>query len=189
MSCCVGLLRADRRIVLGAIIAGGRSTRFGSDKAVATIGGRALIDHVTDALAGQCNELVVVGRDHDGLRTISDQPAPGMGPLGGIAAALLEARAAGYVCVLTAPCDAYDLPGSLTETLYPFPGYAESLPIVGLWPVSAAETALEMLADPTSNHSIRGFADRIGARAVQLPRAPANINTAADLERVERYGL
>jgi molybdopterin-guanine dinucleotide biosynthesis protein A len=155
---------------------------------MATIGGRPLIDHVADTLAGQSAEIVVCGREHTGLRTLTDQPAHGMGPLGGLAAALVEARAAGYACVLSAPCDAFDLPANLTEALYPFPAYVESQPIIGLWPSSAADVALEILASD-GKHSMRAFAERIGARAVQLPRAPANINTAADLERVERHGL
>jgi molybdopterin-guanine dinucleotide biosynthesis protein A len=188
MTCCAALLRADRRTILGAIIAGGKSSRFGSDKAMAQLHGRALIDHVTDRIGPQCAEMIVVGRTHEGLRTVTDQPAPDMGPLGGIAAALLEAQTAGYAFVLTAPCDAFNLPEELTQALYPGPSYVESLPVVGLWPASAADEALALL-QTDAKHSMRAFAERIGARAVQLPSDPANINTAADLERVERHGL
>ncbi len=173
---------------LGAVIAGGRSTRFGSDKALAKLHGRTLIDQVAETLAGQTAEVVVVGRAHDGFAGIPDQPAPGLGPLGGIAAALAEAKARGYAAVLTAPCDAYDLPDDLRARLFPFPAYVASLPVVGLWPAFAADDALALL-ESDEKHSIKGFAARISARAVQLPRDPANINTAADLERVERHGL
>lgn len=188
MSCCVGLVSTDRRLVMGALIAGGKSTRFGSDKALAQVHGRTLIDQVAETLSAQCAEMVVVGREHPGLRSISDQPAPDLGPLGGIAAALLEAQARGYSAVLTVPCDVYDLPDDLLKQLHPFPAYVESLPVIGLWPAYAAADALAVLesGDP---HSIKGFARRISARAVKLSRDPANINTAADLERVERHGL
>lgn len=188
MSCCVGLLGIDRSAVLGAVIAGGKSTRFGSDKALARFRGRALIDQVAETLAGQTAELVVVGREHDGMESIADTPAPDMGPLGGIAAALAEGRARGYSAVLTAPCDAIDLPDDLRTRLFPYPAYVESLPVVGLWPTSAADEALALL-ESDEKHSIKGFAARISARSVQLPRNPVNINTAADLERVERHGL
>lgn len=188
MSCCAGLLGVDRRTVLGAIIAGGKSTRFGSDKALAEVGGRMLIDRVTDTLGPQCAELVVCGRNHAGLRSLADQPAADMGPLGGVAAALLEAQAHGYSAVLTAPCDAFDLPDDLLQALFPYPAYVESMPVIGLWPAYAAQDALAILASD-DKHSMRAFATRISARAVQLPHAPANINTAADLERVERHGL
>jgi len=188
MSCCVGLLGINRSAVLGAVIAGGKSTRFGSDKALAKLRGRTLIDQVADTLAAQTAEVIVVGREHDGLTGIPDTPAPGLGPLGGIAAALVEAQARGYSAVLTAPCDAYDLPDDLRERLYPYPAYVANLPVVGLWPAYAAADALAIL-ESDAKHSIKGFAARISARAVQLPRDPANINTAADLERVQTHGL
>ncbi|MBN8818249.1 MAG: molybdenum cofactor guanylyltransferase [Sphingomonas sp.] len=188
MSCCAGLLGINRSAVLGAVIAGGKSTRFGSDKALARLRGRTLIDQVAETLATQTADLVVVGREHAGLRHLSDQPRPDLGPLGGIAAALIEANARGYAAVLTAPCDAYDLPADLLGQLFPYPAYVASLPVIGLWPAWAADHALALLASDEV-HSIKGFAQRISARAVQLPREPANINTAADLERVERHGL
>jgi len=188
MSCCVGLLGIDRSAVLGAVIAGGKSTRFGSDKALANFHGRRLIDHAIDNLAQHSAEVVVCGREHDGLTAIPDQPAPDMGPLGGIAAALLEAQARGHAAVLTAPCDAIDLPQDLLKSLFPYPAYIESLPVIGLWPAWAAADALAIL-EGDGVHSMKAFATRISARAVQLPREPVNINTAADLERVERHGL
>jgi len=188
MSCCVGLLGIDRAAILGAVIAGGKSTRFGSDKAVAQFHGRSLLDHAIDSVGEHAREVVVVGREREGMATILDQPAPGMGPLAGVAAALIEAQARGYAAVLTAPCDAIDLPSDLLKSLFPFPAYVESLPVIGLWPASAAADALAIL-ESDGMHSMKVFAHRISARAVQLPREPVNINTVADLERVERHGL
>jgi molybdopterin-guanine dinucleotide biosynthesis protein A len=188
MSCCFGLLGIDRSAVLGAIIAGGKSTRFGSDKANAPLHGRMLIDHAADTLAEMTAEMVVVGRKHGSLRSIADQPRSGMGPLGGVAAALVEARAQGYSAVLTAPCDAVDLPADLLKRLFPYPAYVESMPVIGLWPAYAADDALAIL-ESDERHSMKAFAKRISARAVKLPREPVNINTAADLERVERHGI
>ena len=188
MSSCVDMSGINRASVMGAVIAGGKSTRFGSDKAVAAYRGRQLIDHSIASLADQTAEVVMCGREYDGLRSLADQPGPDMGPLGGIAAALLEAQARGYAAVLTAPCDAINLPDDLLKLLFPVPAYAESLPVIGLWPASAASDALAIL-ESDDIHSVKAFARRIGARAVQLPSEPANINTAADLERVERHGL
>lgn len=188
MSCCAGLLGVDRRTILGAVIAGGLSTRFGSDKALAALHGRPLIDHAVAALTAQTAEVIVCGRTHGDLRTVADVPAPHLGPLGGIAAALLEAQARGYSAVLTVPCDAVDLPDDLVGRLFPYPAYVATMPVIGLWPAYAAADALAIL-NGTEKHSIKVFSARISARAVQLPRDPVNINTAADLERVERHGL
>ena len=44
---------------LGAIIAGGKATRFGSDKAAASLNGTALIEHVADGLRDQVDKLIV----------------------------------------------------------------------------------------------------------------------------------
>ena len=57
--------------VLGAILAGGRSSRFGSDKALALIDERPMLDHVSERLAVQCDGLVVIGRDWPGLRSVN----------------------------------------------------------------------------------------------------------------------
>ncbi|MBA3896663.1 MAG: NTP transferase domain-containing protein, partial [Sphingomonadaceae bacterium] len=64
-------------MILGAVLAGGASRRFGSDKALAMRDGRPLIAHVVDALATQVDAVVVCGRDWGGLPSIADRPAPG----------------------------------------------------------------------------------------------------------------
>ncbi len=168
--------------ILGAILAGGRSTRFGSDKALANLDGRALIDRVVDAVAPQVDALVVVGRTHPGLTCIPDRPAPDLGPLGGIAAALHHAAALGYAQILTVPCDAPFLPAELRRHLSAAGSavYLADLPVVGWWPADAHATLDAMLAGGGSR-SVRAFADRIGALGVAGPTEIANVNTPDDL--------
>lgn len=81
------------------ILAGGRSSRFGSDKARAKVGDGTLIEHVAGLLAGHASSVTAVAQtagkyDDLGLRTIGDV-TPGRGPLGGLATALgdLKTRA------------------------------------------------------------------------------------------------
>ncbi|MEP9402156.1 molybdenum cofactor guanylyltransferase [Sphingomonas silueang] len=167
---------------LGAILAGGRSSRFGSDKALALLHGRALIDRVADALRPQVDALVVVGRDHPGLTGTPDRPAADLGPLGGIAGALAHAAAHGFSHVLSVPCDAPDLPDDLPALLGEPPACLADLPVVGLWPSAALAELDALLAGPGSR-SVRAFADRIGARAVP-GGGIANVNTADDLARI-----
>ncbi|MEH3038961.1 MAG: molybdenum cofactor guanylyltransferase [Sphingomonas paucimobilis] len=168
--------------ILGAILAGGRSTRFGSDKARATLDGRALIDRVVDALRPQVDALVVVGRSHPVMSCVPDRPAPDLGPLGGIAAALHHATAQGFSHVLTVPCDAPFLPPGLQRQLSSIGGaaYFADLPVVGWWPASAGPVLDTLLAEGGSR-SVRAFADRIGATGIALPSEIANINTPDDL--------
>src|SRR3546814_5673419 len=69
------LFRSNDRVkTLGAVLAGGRSSRFGSDKALAMLGGRTLLDHAQAALRPHCDALIVVGRG-EGL---ADWPQPDM---------------------------------------------------------------------------------------------------------------
>lgn len=171
--------------VLGAILAGGRSSRFGSDKALAAFDGRALIDHVADAVEPQVDALIVVGRTHPGLHAIPDRPAPDLGPLGGIAAALHHACAEGFTHVLSVPCDTPFVPGDLRARLSAAgpAAYLPDLPVVGLWPVDANST-LRTILHGGGSRSVRAFADWIGAEPVMVESEIANINTPDDLARL-----
>ncbi|HEX7849759.1 MAG TPA: NTP transferase domain-containing protein [Sphingomonas sp.] len=86
--------------VLGAVIARGLSTRFGSDKALAMIDGRATIEHAIDALRPQVEAILVWGREWPAIGAIADRPARGIRPLGGLNAALHHAVRSGHDAVL-----------------------------------------------------------------------------------------
>ena len=112
--------------MLGAVLAGGQSSRFGSDKALAILHGRPLIDQAIAALACQCDAVVVVGRDSAPVQALPDWPAPGMGPLGGLAAALRHAAAHGFAQVLACAVDSVGLTDTLAAELGPAPAYVAS---------------------------------------------------------------
>jgi molybdopterin-guanine dinucleotide biosynthesis protein A len=166
---------------LGAVIAGGRSTRFGSDKAEALWRGRPLIGHAIGALRPFVDELVVCGRSHGDLPTIPDRPAPGMGPLGGICAALHHAEGRGHSAVLTVGCDTPLLPPALFERLIAAggPAYVAQLPLIGCWPVDLA-AGLDTFLASDAKHAIRAWAALAGAEAIDWPGL-ANVNAPEDL--------
>lgn len=161
--------------VLGAVLAGGRSSRFGSDKASAVVHGRTLLDHAVAALAAQCEAVVIVGRGG-----VPDWPEPGRGPLGGIAGALVRAQAAEFQAVLSCGVDSYGLPSDLLSRLAPAPSCLSDQPIVGLWRVADLGAARAMLTG-AGGASVRRFAEQVGARCVILPCSPRNLNTPRDL--------
>lgn len=177
-------------MILGAVLAGGRSTRFGSDKALAEIAGRTLLSRAVEALSAWCDHVAVVGRETAPAPTLPDWPAPGAGPLGGVAAALNHALDTGYESVLTCGVDSIALPEDLLERLSPAPRYVATQPVIGHWPSKAAG-ALEELMFSSRRHSMLAFAELIGARPVKLARDPANINTPADLKAAQErsHGL
>ena len=176
-------------MILGVVLAGGKSTRFGSDKALAELGGRTLIARAVDALALWCEYVIVVGRETAPAPTLPDWPRPGMGPLAGLASALHLARDEGYQAVLSCGVDSAGLPDDLLALLSPAPAYLADQPVIGLWPASASPV-LDALLESDARHSMLAFAEAISAKPVKSAAKPANINTPADLKAAEqRDGL
>lgn len=168
---------------LGCVLAGGQATRFGSDKALATLDGQTLIDRAIAALGAICGEVVVAGREEASVATVADWPRAGLGPLGGLAGALRHAKDNGFEAVLTCGVDSVNLPADLLDHLSPGPACAESQPVIGLWPVSTI-VVLEEILTGSERRSVLHFAERAGARLIDLPEPPANVNTPQDLDRL-----
>lgn len=167
-------------MILGVVLAGGQSTRFGSDKALAEIDGHTLLALAVDTLAGWCDHVVVAGRAAAPAPTLPDWPRSGMGPLGGLAAALRYAVDEGYATILSIGVDSVGLSDDLPDLLGPAPACLRAQPIVGLWPANSAET-IEALLHQDGPHSVYRFAEAVGARLVDVARVPANVNTPGDL--------
>ncbi|MCD2193394.1 molybdenum cofactor guanylyltransferase [Actinomycetospora endophytica] len=96
------------------VLAGGRSRRMGTDKALLRWGDGSLLEHVLGVLGtAVCGPLVVVGAagspravDHPRVIPVTDD-APGLGPLQGIAtglrAAAAQDSAVAFVCSVDLP--------------------------------------------------------------------------------------
>lgn len=169
--------------VLGAILAGGRSRRFGSDKAVATAFGKPLIDHAINAVSSIAQSVVVCGKDWPGYITLADRPMAGLGPLSGLAAALHYARDHEIPWVLSIACDT---PCVATELLLDLAGrkaasFVADHPVIGLWPSEAADDLCAFLNAPGSR-SMRRWAEVIGAIPVHARTSIVNINHKHDLQ-------
>ncbi|MFM5931891.1 MAG: molybdenum cofactor guanylyltransferase [Novosphingobium sp.] len=171
--------------ILGAVLAGGQSTRFGSDKALAELDGVRLIDLAVSALAQWCDAVVIVGRTDGPVPVLPDWPAPDMGPLAGLAAALRHARGEGFDQVLTCGVDSPGLPADLPARLDPAPAVLADQPVIGLWPARAAEAAETILLG-SGRHSMRALAEAVGARLVTLAAPPANVNFPQDLAAISK---
>ena len=172
-------------MILGAVLAGGQSSRFGSDKALAELDGHTLLARAVGQLSAWCGSVVVVGRTEAPAPTLPatflpDWPRAGMGPLGGLAAALRHAANNRYEAVLSIGVDAPLLPGYLPALLGPGPAYLAAQPVIGLWPVGTL-SAIEAILQGDTRHSMRAFAEATKARPVTLASIPANINTPEDL--------
>lgn len=167
--------------ILGAVLAGGRATRFGTDKALARLHDATLLDHALASLAPHCAARVVCGRDDAPVPTVPDLPAPDLGPLGGVAGALAHARAHGFDAVLTTACDTPRLPDAIVAALLAAGcAYAAEAPTIALWPVRLATPLRDHLAAGGAR-AIRRWAETVGAMPVLPGVTVANVNTSADL--------
>jgi molybdenum cofactor guanylyltransferase len=166
--------------VLGAILAGGQSQRFGSDKAEVLLDGKTLLDHVADTLRPQVHTLVVAGREWLGLESVSDLPAAGLGPLGGLCGALFYAQERGFGAVLSSGCDLIGIPDNLVAILGNGPAIIDDQPLLGLWPAPLAQELRQWLAEP-KNRSVYRFADHVCARRLALDIPIRNMNRPDDL--------
>jgi molybdopterin-guanine dinucleotide biosynthesis protein A len=80
--------------VTGFVLAGGKSTRMGQDKAALTLNGRTLLEHALAAVRQVCRDVAILGRyeRYGALAPAYEDIYPGCGPLGGIHAALSNSQ-------------------------------------------------------------------------------------------------
>lgn len=172
--------------LLGAILAGGRSRRFGSDKALAELDGQPLITHAAAALVDFVNRVVVCGRESpiSGVASVADWPEPDLGPLGGLCGALRLAADHGYAAVVSIGCDTPTIPWSVLARLCAVDGAAflPQLPVIGRWPSDLAALLGSRLSG-NDDRSVRGFAAAIGAMPIDAEDIP-NLNRPEDLARL-----
>jgi molybdopterin-guanine dinucleotide biosynthesis protein A len=188
---------------VGVVLAGGLSTRMGTDKALVPLAGRPLIAHVAARLAPQVDALVVNANGDAarfaglGRAIVADAAArPGAGPLAGVAAALGYAQAQGFAWLATAPCDAPFLPLDLVARLaaaadekgapIAAAACARGLePMFALWSTALARAVGAALA--AGEGGPRALMTRLGAAQVAFADADAfaNLNTPEEFAAAE----
>jgi molybdenum cofactor guanylyltransferase len=189
--------------VAGLVLAGGRSVRFGGEKAVAVFAGRSLLDWAAERLQSVCPTVAVnvragteaetVAKAH-GLPTLYDEAGDALGPLAGVKVGLIWAQQQGASQLAVSPCDAPLLPHDLYLRLLAAAEGGAAMaetrdgrqPLCALWPVTAlpvVRSALAGGAHPATWQVLEG----LGARKVLFEdsTAFANINTRADLAALE----
>jgi len=178
--------------MLGAVLAGGESRRFGSDKARALLGGKSLVERAAETLAAVFSEVVVVSS-----RPVSTPAWPqvpdalgGGGPLAGIAGALTYASSRGLEGAFVLACD---LPlveaGTVRSVLAALGEHPAAAPVAegsvhweplcAVYRVACLPRVSEALRrDELAAHAVL---DAVVAVPVPLPVASfLNVNTPAD---------
>jgi molybdenum cofactor guanylyltransferase len=174
----------QRMRLLGAIIAGGKARRFGSDKALAKLDGKPLLQHVIDGLRPQCAALIVCGRNWPDMMCVADLPHADMGPLGGLCAALHYAQAHEFDAVISAGCDTLPVP-DMTKLLGDSAAVVAGQHLFGFWPVTLTAQLAQHLACQ-NNHSMAHWLTATGARQIGYPTGFYNLNTPSDFMRYQQ---
>ena len=200
-----GSPRPDR--VHGIVLAGGRSSRMGRDKAGVEVGGRSLLSRTVERLSPQCRALVISRHDgrldgpNHGLPVVADGVPGQAGPLAGILAGLdwvagVDPAATHAVSV---PVDAPFLPADLVMRLVAAREAAGAgaccaasggrrHPAVALWPVAARERLREALVGEGLRR-LGAVLDRLDPAVAVWPVEPfdpfLNLNAPGDLAAAE----
>jgi molybdopterin-guanine dinucleotide biosynthesis protein A len=181
------------------VIAGGRSVRFGGEKASALLAGKPLLMWAVARLRRTCAAVAVNARPGTeaetlaraaGLPVLHDAPGDAAGPLAGVKAGLAWARALGASALAVSPCDAPLLPEDLFTRLIDAAGDGAAMaetadgrqPLCALWPTSALPKVSAALADG-AHPATWSVLDSLGAAHVRFEDAGkvVNLNTRADL--------
>jgi molybdenum cofactor guanylyltransferase len=179
--------------ILGAIIAGGKSTRMGTEKALIKLGPKSLIARVIDRLIPQVEDIVInANGDTKRFEFLEFDIIPDIEteidtPLAGIHSALTYAEEEGYDAVVTVPSDGPFLPHDLVRKLAGTkPAFANSKGqdhfLTGFWPVKLLPKLNE---DIQKSNRVQDWVFKIDATKINW-RADdydpfMNINTPADV--------
>jgi molybdopterin-guanine dinucleotide biosynthesis protein A len=184
------------------VIAGGRSVRFGGEKASAELAGRPLLLWAVERLRRSCAAVAVNTRPgteaealarNAGLPVLYDAPGDAAGPLAGVKAGLAWAATVGAGSLAVSPCDAPLLPDDLFARLINAAGDGAAMaetadgrqPLCAVWPTSALARLTAVLAGgahPPTWSVLEG----LGAVHVRFEDAAAfaNLNTRAELAAI-----
>ena len=189
-------MKTGRVKVLGAIIAGGKSSRMGGvEKPFLKLNNQTLLAHIVTRISPQVDHIVVNANGTAArfdLPVVPDLLTALQTPLVGLHAVLAYAQ--NFDAVLTVPGDGPFLPHDLCERLKPGPAIARSREqdhyLTGLWPANL----FSKLDDAIIKGGMVRMQDWVAACGaakvswpVQSPDPFFNINTPEDLALAQSW--
>jgi len=194
--------------ILGVILAGGKSSRFGSNKSLSKLANNKLIEHVINKIDIYFPEILVVSNDsgliieNKKIKIIEDCIKGYLGPLAGVLSAMKYANSFEnkFKWIITFPCDTpffekliiekmIEKSTSPKEKIYFIKDKKQRHNIFGLW-----STSIESILEKDLNNNFRKvdlWADKIGCnfieKDIQNKNEFLNINTKEDLELAEKF--
>ena len=193
--------------IIAAILAGGKSRRFGVDKSTTKLGDKTLIEHTISKIEKKFSEILIISNnqeikvDKKNVFVLKDCIQGQLGPLVGVLSAMkwVETNNKKYDWVATFPCDTPFFDISIIDEvkrfskknnkkLYFIKSGKKRHNIFGLWSIQ-----LKDILEKDINNNFRKveeWADKIGLETININHEKfdsfLNINTKEDLEEAKK---
>jgi len=193
--------------IIAAILAGGKSRRFGVDKSTTKLGDKTLIEHTISKIEKKFYEILIISNnqeikvDKKNVFVLKDCIQGQLGPLVGVLSAMkwVETNNKKYDWVATFPCDTPFFDISMIDEvkriskknnkkLYFLKSGEKRHNIFGLWSIQ-----LKDILEKDINNNFRKveeWADKIGLETININHEKfdsfLNINTKEDLEEAKK---
>ena len=190
--------------ILGVILAGGKSKRFGEDKTKVKLNGKTLIEHTLEKIKSKFNTVIIVSNNEivKNYITIKDCIDGQLGPLVGVLSAMKWIKKNNYSqkWIITFPCDTPFFDISIIDKFIEASELNDSLlyfaksekkrhNIFGLWSLKLIKT-LETDIVKNNHRKVEKWANKIGVKTINITFKEIdpffNINTKEDLAEAKK---
>ncbi len=193
----------DHNKILGVVLAGGKSQRFGEDKSQVKLQGKILIDYILSEIIDQFEEILIVTNNEIKFKfskkiSITKDLIEGVGPLGGILTAMkwIKKNNKNYKWISTFPSDTPFFTKNELQIFYKKIDIQKSKlffiknkktrhNIFGLWSMDLMEKLDNDLKK--GERKVEVWADTAGVEIINIEYEKKdpffNINTKEDLEK------
>jgi molybdopterin-guanine dinucleotide biosynthesis protein A len=186
--------------ILAAVLAGGKSRRFGSNKSEIMLKGKKLIDHTLEKLETKFKKIIIISNNLNfkNYTTIKDCIDGQLGPLAGVLSAMKWAKInnSKFNWIATFPCDTPFFNISIIEKfkkeskkkdnkLYFVKVKNKLHNIFGLWSMELIDQ-LEKDLVINEERKVENWANKVGVKTINIENEKYdtffNINTKEDLK-------
>ncbi len=193
----------DLNNILGVVLAGGKSQRFGQDKSQVKLEGKLLIDYILSEIIGEFSETLIIANEKISFMSsnnisVTKDFKSGLGPLGGVLTAMkwIKEKNKKYKWISTFPSDTPFFTKKELKFFYENININESKlffikseetrhNIFGLWSLDLIDQLEKDLS--RGERKVEVWANSIGVSTVNInykkPDPFFNINTKEDLEK------
>ena len=195
----------DHNNILGTVLAGGKSQRFGEDKSQVMLEGKLLIDYILSEISSEFREILVVSNNKIDFKnsekiSIIEDFKKGLGPLGGVLSAMkwVKENNKNYEWVSTFPTDTPFFKKEILQKFYKEIEIEKSRlffiksnktrhNIFGLWSIDLLDKLEEDLN--RGDRKVELWANSVGVKVIDMDFKNIdpffNINTKQDLEKAK----